>query len=160
MYNVNCSIPKTLVKFLVEYVAKTEFDGAVSETLMSIVNTEISPELLPPDEKGEITQSTEEKVGPYELHDFFMFNMVRYRFSPEKIMYLAHHATGWQRNYTESEIEKWLKVNISRAFAQQYKRDDVPNGPKVGSVSLSPRGDWRMPSDADPAAWLRTLDES
>lgn len=159
MYNVNCSIPKTLVKFLVEYVAKTEFEGAVRETLMSIVNTEISPELLPPDENGEIAQSTEEKVGPYELHDFFMFNIVRHRFSPEKIMYLAGYAQGWHREYSHNEIAKWLRANVSRAFAQQYKRDDVPNGPKVGSVSLSPRGDWRMPSDADPAAWLRTLDD-
>ncbi len=158
MYNVNCSIPKTLVRFLVEYVATKQFEGAVSDTLMSISNTEISPELLPVNEATQEAQSTEDTVGPYELHDFFMFNLARYGFSPQKVLFLAEQAEGWSRDYSPEELKKWLKVNIQRAFSQQYKRDDVPNGPKVGSLSLSPRGDWRMPSDASAAAWLDALD--
>lgn len=157
MYNVNCSIPKTLVRFLVEYVANNEFDGEVRDTLLSIAVTEISPELLPPDEGGKGAQSTEDTVGPYELHDFFMFHLARHGFTPEKVLYLAQHAKGWSKAYSEDEIRHWLEVNLRRAFSQQYKRDDVPNGPKVGSVSLSPRGDWRMPSDASVAAWLKNI---
>ena len=160
MYNVNCSVPKTLVKFLVEYVADIQFEGAVSDTLLSIANTEISPELLPVNEQTQEAQSTEDTVGPYELHDFFMFNLARYGFSPEKVLYLANQAEGWSREYSDEELKHWLKVNIKRAFSQQYKRDDVPNGPKVGSLSLSPRGDWRMPSDASAAAWIASLDNS
>lgn len=161
MYNVNCSVPKTMVRFLVEYVAANEFSGETRETLNSIANTTISPELLPPSANAdheEVSQSTEDTVGPYELHDFFMFHIARLGFSPEKVFFLARHATGWSREYSDQEIAKWLKVNLQRAFAQQYKRDDVPNGPKVGSLSLSPRGDWRMPSDASVAAWLSSLD--
>lgn len=157
MYNVNCSVPKTLVRFLVEYVAENQFESDIRDTLLSIANTGISPELLPVDETTSEAQSTEDAVGPYELHDFFMFQLARYGFSPEKVLYLATQAEGWSRQYTEDELRKWLKVNIQRAFQQQYKRDDVPNGPKVGSLSLSPRGDWRMPSDASAAAWLATL---
>ncbi len=159
MYNVNCSIPKTLVKFLVEYVAVNQFDGEVQDTLLSIANTKISPELLPVSESTQEAQSTEDTVGPYELHDFFMFNIARYGFSPKKVLFLADQAEGWSKDYSTDELKKWLKVNIKRAFSQQYKRDDVPNGPKVGSLSLSPRGDWRMPSDASAAAWLDSLDE-
>jgi len=158
MYNVNCSVPKTLVKFLVEYVANNQFEGDVTTTLTSIANTEISPELLPVNEQTQQAQSTEDTVGPYELHDFFMFHMARYGFSPAKVMYLAQQAEGWSREYSKAELKNWLRINIERAFSQQYKRDDVPNGPKVGSLSLSPRGDWRMPSDASPAAWLASLD--
>jgi len=158
MYNVNCSVPKTLVRFLVEYVAQNQFDGAVQDTLNSIANTEISPELLPVSETTNEAQSTEDSVGPYELHDFFMFNLARYGFSPKKVLFLANQAEGWSVDYTPEEIKKWLKVNIRRAFSQQYKRDNVPNGPKVGSLSLSPRGDWRMPSDASAAAWLDSID--
>jgi len=157
MYNVNCSIPKTLVKFLVQYVAIHEFESPVRDTLMAISQTEISPELLPPDSQGNILQNTEDTVGPYELHDFFMFYLTRFGFSPRKILYLAQHAQGWSQTYSLDDMKKWLKVNIERAFTQQYKRDDVPNGPKVGSVSLSPRGDWRMPSDGSAAAWLKDL---
>ncbi len=157
MYNVNCSVPKTLVKFLVEYVANNQFEGDIQRTLISIANTEISPELLPVNEETNKAQSTEDTVGPYELHDFFMFNIARYGFSPKKVMYLAKQAEGWSVEYTEEELKKWLTINIKRAFSQQYKRDDVPNGPKVGSLSLSPRGDWRMPSDASAAAWLDAL---
>jgi len=159
MYNVNCSIPKTLVKFLVEYVAKNQFEGEVQETLLSIANTEISPELLPVSNATQEAQSTEDTVGPYELHDFFMFNLARYGFSPRKVLFLASQAEGWSRDYSPDELKKWLKVNIKRAFSQQYKRDDVPNGPKVGSLSLSPRGDWRMPSDASAAAWVDSLED-
>lgn len=159
MYNVNCSVPKTLVRFLVEYVAANQFEGQISETLLSIANTEISPELLPVNEHTQEAQSTEDTVGPYELHDFFMFNIARYGFSPEKVLFLAKQAEGWSRDYTSEELKKWLKVNLKRAFSQQYKRDDVPNGPKVGSLSLSPRGDWRMPSDASAAAWIASLDD-
>ena len=158
MYNVNCSVPKTLVRFLVEYVASNQFDGPVSETLLSIANTAISPELLPVNESTQKAQSTEDSVGPYELHDFFMFNLARYGFSPEKVLFLANQAEGWSRDYTPEELKTWLKINITRAFSQQYKRDNVPNGPKVGSLSLSPRGDWRMPSDASAAAWVASLD--
>jgi len=159
MYNVNCSIPKTLVSFLVKYVAAKQFDGEVRETLLSIANTAISPELLPVNESTQEAQSTEDTVGPYELHDFFMFNLARYGFSPKKVLFLANQAEGWSREYSPAEIKHWLKINITRAFSQQYKRDDVPNGPKVGSLSLSPRGDWRMPSDASAAAWLDSLDD-
>jgi len=159
MYNVNCSIPKTLVKFLVEYVANNQFEGDIQSTLLSIANTEISPELLPVDEKTNQAQSTEDTVGPYELHDFFMFNIARYGFSPKKVLFLARQAEGWSKDYSPDELKKWLTVNIKRAFSQQYKRDDVPNGPKVGSLSLSPRGDWRMPSDASASAWLESLQE-
>lgn len=158
MYNVNSSVPKTLVKFLVKYVAEHQFEGKAQDTLYSVAETEISPELLPPDKTGNIRQSTEETVGPYELHDFFMFNLVRYGFSPAKVLYLAQHATGWSKSYTPDEMKHWLTVNLKRAFSQQYKRDNVPNGPKVGSMSLSPRGDWRMPSDASVNAWIQSLD--
>ena len=157
MYNVNCSIPKTLVRALVTHVANTEMEPATRNTLESICNTEISPELLPQNrDTGEI-QSTEDTIGPYELHDFFMFYLARHGFSPEKVKFLAQKASGFSREYSEAEIEQWLEMNIRRAFAQQYKRDDVPNGPKVGSLSLSPRGDWRMPSDASCIAWLHSL---
>jgi len=155
MYNVNCSVPKTLVKFLVKYLAKEQFTSPVRETLLSIAETAISPELLPPTANGKIAQNTEETVGPYELHDFFLYHIARHGFSADKIQFLAKHAQGWDKNYTAKEISHWLKINLERAFSQQYKRDDVPNGPKVGSVSLSPRGDWRMPSDASVAAWIQ-----
>ena len=167
MYNVNAGVPKTLVKFLVNYIAEYEVGGHPGQMkdttnqlyycLLSIADTTISPELLPTDEQGNIEQSTEEKIGPYELHDFFMFYMVRNGFSPEKILFLAQQAEGWKGEYTKKEIQKWLELSIRRAFQQQYKRDNIPNGPKVGSVSLSPRGDWRMPPDADPEVWLETL---
>ena len=163
MYNVNCSVPKTMVRFLVEYVAENQFEGDIRKTLLSIAETEISPELLPPTKaaagKELVSQSTEDTVGPYELHDFFMFNIARLGFSPAKVLFLARFAEGWSGNYTDDEIEHWLRTNLKRAFLQQYKRDDVPNGPKVGSLSLSPRGDWRMPSDASVAAWFATLDK-
>ncbi len=155
MYNPNCSIPKTLVKFLVRYVATSEFpDGPVRETLLSIAATTISPELLPYSAAGEIEQSTEATLGPYEIHDFILFHAIRYGDSPEKILFLSEFATFTQP-YPRELIERTMRTFFTRFFSQQYKRSCVPDGPKVGTVSLSPRGDWRMPSDADAAEWLR-----
>ena len=154
MYNPNCSIPKTLVKFLVEYVANNEFEaGPTRETLLSIVETTISPELLPFSLEGEIEQATEETLGAYELHDFFLYNAIRCGYSPEKILFLSRHAT-FTRAFAPAAIEAALRTFYTRFFQNQFKRSCIPDGPKVGTVSLSPRGDWRMPSDADPSAWL------
>jgi NAD+ synthase (glutamine-hydrolysing) len=155
MYNPNCSIPKTLVKFLVRYAALHEFpEGIIRDTLLSIVGTTISPELLPTSSAGEIEQSTEATLGPYELHDFILFHAIRCGYSPAKILFLSEYAAFTQK-YSREQIERTIRVFFSRFFRQQYKRSCVPDGPKVGTVSLSPRGDWRMPSDADPAEWLR-----
>jgi NAD+ synthase (glutamine-hydrolysing) len=160
MYNPNCSIPKTLVKFLVEYVARHEFEaGPVRETLLSIAETTISPELLPATTTGEIEQSTEETLGPYELHDFILFQAIRCGFAPEKIRFLGEFAT-FSRRYSAEQFDRTLRTFYERFFRNQFKRSCVPDGPKVGSVSLSPRGDWRMPSDADPAEWLRWASDS
>jgi NAD+ synthase (glutamine-hydrolysing) len=154
MYNPNCSIPKTLVRFLVRYVALNQFpEGAVRQTLLSIVETTISPELLPAPADGEIGQATEATLGPYELHDFILYHAVRCGYSPAKILFLSQFATFSQR-YPHAVFERALATFYRRFFAQQYKRSCVPDGPKVGTVSLSPRGDWRMPSDADAALWL------
>ncbi len=154
MYNPNASIPKTLVKFLVRRVALDEFDGETRQVLLDIVATEISPELLPVAADGTSSQSTESVVGPYELHDFFLFHFLRYGAPPEKILYLAGQAK-FDRDYDAKEIEGWLRVFLKRFFANQFKRSCLPDGPKVGSISLSPRGDWRMPSDAAAELWLR-----
>ena len=154
MYNPNCSIPKTLVQFLVRYVALNQFpEGAVRQTLLSIVDTTISPELLPASAHGEIAQATEATLGPYEIHDFILYHAVRCAYSPAKILFLSQFATFTQR-YPRPLIERTLRTFYDRFFRQQYKRSCLPDGPKVGTVSLSPRGDWRMPSDADAAAWL------
>ena len=158
MYNPNVSIPKTLVRFLVAWAAEHEFSGAVRETLRGVVDTPISPELLPTNQAGEIVQETEDIIGPYELHDFFLFHFLRYGTAPAKIVYLASQAK-FSRPYTQAEVRHWLRIFIQRFFANQYKRSCLPDGPKVGSVSLSPRGDWRMPSDARAAAWLAELGE-
>jgi NAD+ synthase (glutamine-hydrolysing) len=155
MYNPNCSIPKTLVTFLVRDVALNEFEeGPVRDTLLSIVGTTISPELLPLGAEGEILQSTEDILGPYELIDFILYNAIRCGFSPEKILFLAEHA-AFTKPYSRGQVEQALRTFVTRFFSQQFKRSCVPDGPKVGTVSLSPRGDWRMPSDADPSAWLQ-----
>jgi NAD+ synthase (glutamine-hydrolysing) len=157
MYNPNCSIPKTLVKFLVKYAAMHEFEeGATRDTLLSIAATTISPELLPASAAGEIEQSTEATLGPYELHDFFLFHAIRCGYSPEKLLFLSDYAEFTQA-YSRATIVATLRTFIARFFSQQFKRSCVPDGPKVGTVSLSPRGDWRMPSDADPSEWLRSL---
>ncbi len=156
MYSVNSSVPKTLVKFLIEYYSKFVAAGETSEILKDIIETPISPELLPPDANGEIVQKTEETIGPYELHDFFLFNAVRCGFSPVKVRYLA--GIAFEGKYSLEELSGWLKVFYSRFFSQQFKRSAIPDGPKVGTLSLSPRGDWRMPSDADPSDWLLDWD--
>jgi NAD+ synthase (glutamine-hydrolysing) len=154
MYNPNCSIPKTLVKFLVRYVALHRFAaGPVRETLLSIVETTISPELLPASTTGEIEQSTEATLGPYEIHDFILYHMVRCGYSPAKILFLSQFATFTQPFPLEL-FERTMRTFYTRFFSQQYKRSCIPDGPKVGTVSLSPRGDWRMPSDADSGEWL------
>jgi NAD+ synthase (glutamine-hydrolysing) len=158
MYNVNVSIPKTLVKFLVRWAAENEFEGEARKTLLDIVDTEISPELLPTGAKGEALQSTEAVVGPYELNDFFLFHFLRYGATPDRILYLAKHAK-FDRGYSPEQVRHWLREFLRRFFASQYKRSTLPDGPKVGSVSLSPRGDWRMPSDASAAAWLAGVGE-
>ena len=158
MYNPNVSIPKTLVRFLVAWAAEHEFSGVVRETLRAVVDTPISPELLPTNQAGEIVQETEDIIGPYELHDFFLFHFLRYGTAPRKIVYLACQAE-FSRPYTQEEVRHWLRLFLKRFFANQYKRSCLPDGPKVGSVSLSPRGDWRMPSDAQAAAWLAELGE-
>ena len=162
MYGVNASIPKTLVKHIVEWAADNRFgnnakDGrSVKEILLDIVATPISPELKPADGNGEISQITEDLVGPYELHDFFLFNMIKFGFSPSKIYFLAKKAFAGV--YDNAVILKWLRVFVTRFFNQQFKRSCLPDGPKVGTISLSPRGDWRMPSDAWKTMFLKDLD--
>ncbi len=153
MYGVNIGVPKTLVKSLVEWVAAHETtQPRTQKVLADVVATPISPELLPADQKGRITQKTEDLVGPYVLHDFFLYYFVRCGFSAEKILFLAQHAFAGQ--FKTAEIKKWLTVFFKRFFSQQFKRSCMPDGPKVGSVALSPRGDWRMPSDASVRAFL------
>lgn len=163
MYGVNASIPKTLVKYLVGWAADYHFNEncsnahrSVREILLDIIDTPISPELKPADNNGEIAQKTEDLVGPYELHDFFLYNMFRFGYAPSKIYFLARKA--FVGVYDDAVILKWLKTFISRFFGQQFKRSCLPDGPKVGSVSLSPRGDWRMPSDAWKTMFLNDLE--
>ena len=148
MYSVNPSIPKTLVRYLVKYVAENESTPIASKTLLDILDTPVSPELLPKDAKGNIAQKTEDIVGPYELHDFFLYHFIKHGSSKERIFFLAKQA--FKDDYSEEEIKKWLDKFMWRFFTQQFKRSALPDGPKVGSISLSPRGDWRMPSDAAP----------
>jgi NAD+ synthase (glutamine-hydrolysing) len=155
MYGVNSSVPKTLVRRLVEWVAAHHAKDAEREVLLSVLDTPVSPELVPPKGDGAIAQKTEDLVGPYELHDFFLYCLLRFGAGPRKILFLAEHAFAGR--YAAAELRRWLSVFLRRFFAQQWKRSVMPDGPKVGSVSLSPRGDWRMPSDADAAAWLREL---
>ena len=145
MYGVNASIPKTLVRYLVKYVADTS-ESTLKATLYDVLDTPVSPELLPPDEDGTIAQQTEEIVGPYELHDFFLYNMIRWGFSRNKIFRMAQHA--FDGVYDSDTIDKWLCTFMRRFYNSQFKRSCLPDGVKVGSVTLSPRGDWRMPSDA------------
>ena len=157
MYGVNAGIPKTLVKHLVQWVAENGMDEASKATLLDIVDTPISPELIPADENGEIKQKTEDLVGPYELHDFFLYYFLRFGFRPAKIYFLAQ--TAFSGVYDDETIKKWLQTFFRRFFNQQFKRSCLPDGPKVGSISISPRGDWRMPSDASSAAWLKEIAE-
>lgn len=151
MYAVNASIPKTLVRYLVEYFAWKEENERIKKTLQDILDTPISPELLPPDAKGNITQKTESVVGPYLLHDFTIYHFLRYGASPKKIEFLENHA--FQGMYSKEEIRKWLDFFFQRFFSQQFKRNCMPDGIKVGTISVSPRGDARIPSDADASIW-------
>lgn len=155
MYGVNASIPKTLVRHLVQYYADTHADESLKAVLLDILDTPVSPELIPPKE-GEITQKTEDLVGPYELHDFFLYQMIRFGYAPSKIYRMA--CMAFEGEYTSETILKWMKNFYHRFFTQQFKRSCVPDGPKVGSVALSPRGDWRMPSDASARIWKAELD--
>ena len=157
MYGVNGSIPKTLVRWMIDSVVENNIFPAASDVLKDILDTPISPELLPPDENGNIVQKTEDKVGPYELHDFFIYNSLRYGFRPSKVYYLAKKA--FKDDYSEEEIKKWITLYYRRFFNQQFKRSCMPDGVKVGSVSLSPRGDLRMPSDASANIWMKELEE-
>ena len=156
MYGVNGSIPKTLVKYLVEWVANHKVDDAPRLTLLDIVDTPISPELIPADENGNIKQKTEDLVGPYELHDFFLYHFLRFGSHPSKIYFLAQKA--FAGIYDNATVKKWLYTFFRRFFQQQFKRSCLPDGPKVGSVSLSPRGDWRMPSDAVSRLWSEEIE--
>ena len=155
MYAVNTSIPKTLVRYLVAWVKDTT-DGKKKEVFQDILDTPISPELLPPDEAGNILQKTESSIGPYVLHDFYLYHFLRYGATPKKIYTLAKHT--FKNSFSKKKKKKWLKVFIRRFFTQQFKRNCIPDGVKVGSISLSPRGDLRMPSDASMEAWLKELD--
>lgn len=155
MYGVNAGVPKTLVKYLVGYFAMEQpEDSEIRRLLLDIIDTPISPELIPADENGNIKQKTEDLVGPYELHDFFLYYMLRFGFTPERIFLLARKAFTHEQ-YTDETIHKWLGVFMRRFFNQQFKRSCLPDGPKVGSVCLSPRGDWRMPSDASSVLWRK-----
>lgn len=156
MYGVNAGVPKTLVKYLVRYFANEPSFANARHTLLDIIDTPISPELIPADKQGNITQKTEDLVGPYDLHDFFLYYMLRYGFTPERVLRMAIKA--FDGEFDKATILKWEKVFYKRFFSQQFKRSCLPDGPKVGSVCLSPRGDWRMPSDASSAQWLASLD--
>ena len=157
MYHVNAGVPKTLVRYMIEWCAETQYTGKTSAVLRDIAATPITPELLPLDEKGNLKQQTEDTIGPYVLHDFFLFQVVRNGFAPRKVFYLAQQAfTG---EYGDEILIKWLRNFYKRFFANQFKRSVMPDGPKVGTVALSPRADWRMPSDASVALWLKEVDE-
>ena len=153
MYGLNAGVPKTLVQYLIRYIAMIPAFSEQRDTLIDVVETPISPELTPADAQGNIAQKTEDLVGPYELHDFFIYYLLRLGFRPAKIFMLAQHAFAGK--YDDDTIKKWLQTFCRRFFNQQFKRSCLPDGPKVGSVSLSPRGDWRMPSDAASSLWLK-----
>lgn len=156
MYGVNGSVPKTLVRHLVKWVACNGVDEASRATLLDIVDTPISPELIPANPDGQISQVTEDLVGPYELHDFFLYYVMRWGFRPAKVYWLAMQA--FKGSYDDETVKKWLKTFCRRFFNQQFKRSCLPDGPKVGSLSISPRGDWRMPSDACSDSWLAEVE--
>lgn len=158
MYAVNAAVPKTLVRYLIAWCAEAEFSGKAAAVLHDVCATPVSPELLPPHPDGTISQETEAQVGPYELHDFFLYYVVRCHFTPRKVLQLAAQAFG--DDYSREELRRWLTLFLQRFFTQQFKRSCLPDGPKVGSVALSPRGDWRMPSDASVALWLADLEGS
>lgn len=155
MYSVNAGVPKTLVRYLIEFFAETKAEAKTAAVLRDILDTPISPELLPPDKDGNIAQETEAVIGPYELHDFFLYHGIRCGFAPDKVLLLA--TVAFKDTYEQAELRKWLEVFCTRFFQQQFKRSCLPDGPKVGTIALSPRGDWRMPSDASPDEWLARL---
>ena len=156
MYGVNAGVPKTLIRHLVKWVAEMQVDEKSATIIRDIIDTPVSPELLPADNNGDISQKTEDIVGPYELHDFFLYYTVRFGFPPRKIFFLAQNA--FKDLYDDEIILKWMEVFFRRFFSQQFKRSCMPDGPKVGSVNLSPRGDWKMPSDASSALWIKEID--
>ncbi|MBQ2367206.1 MAG: NAD(+) synthase, partial [Bacteroidaceae bacterium] len=156
MYGVNASVPKTLIQHIVKHIAASSDDEKIRTTLLDIVETPISPELIPADEQGNIKQKTEDLVGPYELHDFFLYHFVCNGFAPAKIFFMAQRA--FCGIYDRETIKKWLTTFCRRFFIQQFKRSCMPDGPKVGNCSLSPRGDWKMPTDACSALWLAECD--
>ncbi|MCL5273693.1 MAG: NAD(+) synthase [Chloroflexi bacterium] len=157
MYHVNAGVPKTLVRYLIEWVADSEFSGEVSAVLRDICDTPITPELLPLGDGDKLQQETETTIGPYLLHDFFLYQVVRYGYPPRKVFYLARHAFGGM--YAPDVVLHWLELFYRRFFSQQYKRSAMPDSPKVGTVALSPRGDWRMPSDASSSLWQIEIDD-
>lgn len=162
MYGVNASVPKTLIKKLIGWYASWIMvsNRELYDTLEDILDTPVSPELTGSGADGKDAQVTEDKIGPYELHDFFLYNMLRHGYGPAKIMYIAEHTKeGWSKEYTRADLKQWLQVFINRFFSQQFKRSCLPDGPKIGSISLSPRGDWRMPSDANQYEWFKQLKE-
>ena len=154
MYSVNCSVPKTLIRYVIGWVGDNS-TAQVRAILQDIIDTPVSPELLPAAQDGTIQQKTEDIIGPYEIHDFFLYHFLKYGAAPEKLRFLAEHA--FAGTYTAVQIETWLKTFLRRFFTQQFKRSCMPDGPKVGTISLSPRGDWRMPSDASSAVWFSNL---
>jgi NAD+ synthase (glutamine-hydrolysing) len=151
MYGVNSGVPKTLVRYLIQWVAEHRVGDVAGKALVDILQTPVSPELLPADAEGKIAQKTEDVIGPYELHDFFLYHFIRCGFPVAKIRALA--GIAFKGVYEHDVIDRWLKLFIKRFFSQQFKRSCMPDGPKVGSISLSPRGDWRMPSDASGELW-------
>ena len=157
MYGVNASIPKTLIRWIIEAVADRPAFAAAKPVLMDILDTPISPELLPPDAEGKISQQTEDLVGPYALHDFFLYHMLRYGYEPKKIYALA--CMAFKDDFDGETVKKWLKTFYRRFFTQQFKRSCVPDGVGVGSIGLSPRTSWRMPSDAAATVWLAEIDQ-
>ena len=154
MYAVNCGVPKTLIRYLIEWYANKS-EKKLKEILLDIIHTPVSPELLPPDKQGNISQKTEDIIGPYELHDFFLYHTIKYGPKPEKILFLASKA--FDEKYDNIFIKKYLILFIKRFFSQQFKRNCIPDGPKIGTIALSPRGDWRMPPDASAKSWLNTI---
>ena len=157
MYGLNSSIPKTLIRYIIKWAADYEFKNDIKSILYDVLDTPVRPELLPPDSEGKISQKTEELVGPYELHDFFLYNVIRFGYKPSKIFFLANIA--FKNEYNSDIIYKWLKNFYFRFFSQQFKRSCLPDGPKVGTVCVSPRGDLRMPSDAAVKMWIDDLEE-
>jgi NAD+ synthase (glutamine-hydrolysing) len=156
MYSVNCGVPKTLIQYLIDWYANRS-NTSLKNILTDIINTPISPELLPPDKQGSITQKTEDIIGPYELHDFFLYHIIKYGAGPDKIFELAKLA--FSSKFKPDFIKKYLIMFIKRFFTQQFKRNCIPDGPKVGTIALSPRGDWRMPPDASYSAWLKKIEK-